>query len=92
MNWNRGFYRVGIVIAVLWFTYWAIRCVNAYMKWSAQAGYARRMPVPTLLDMADQARTEFFGNLIAAFLLPALALGAFLVLRWIIRGFRQDPA
>lgn len=80
-GWGEGFRRLSIVIAALWFAFWGMRVWSAFEDWQA-AGFGTG---------DTPAYNAMIGQLIAMFLFPALAYAAFLVARWVYRGFRQQP-
>lgn len=84
---KRGFVRLAIVVAVSWFGFWGFRAFVAYQDYlsaSESSDYIGQ------LEWKRRAWDEFMGNIVGAFFFPIVAGILFLVLRWIIRGFR-DP-
>lgn len=80
LNWSRGFFRLWIVGACVW--------APIGFGLSMDATEPRHDTPPELAPSLSERLLEAAA---AAFLPSLGVLLAFLILRWVIRGFRPDP-
>jgi hypothetical protein len=84
-NAKRGLRRLGIVAAIVWFGFWWARAITAYMTY-------RQLSGGNFFNQFDAAAEEAWyraiGSLIASGLYPIILAVAFIVTRWVWRGFQ----
>jgi hypothetical protein len=85
MNWNRGLLRLWIVFSLIWIPTSAICVVDSILT-------SNRRLNPNFGDLVPLQTFQVLEIVMIAFLPPIAVILGFLVLRWIVRGFRFNSS